>query len=361
MANLGSHYEDLYQDLESLMEENEPKLEPRQLRLIALNDLQGELSGITTEWDAAWRAYYAAITDQNVKRDEAATHRDRVKRVRQFRMKMLNLIDELNHEENAARVVRAQSTIEPSVPSRRSHKLPPIKLPTFSGNITEWRPFWDLFSAMVDNQPDVPPVEKFSQLTTHLEGEAKGALQGLSLTAENYPLALNLLKKRYAKDERVLRILREELANLPAPKHNYLELDRFLMSYNRLTGQINAIEGIKEGNVMTKTVLMNKLAVKTIESVRREYHKADVSLDEIIKYITFFLDTAEVPITNNIVDKSTARASVGQTHQPPLLGVIPTQIKSKFDRTNLNISLRQEIVIPAIWPGRVVIITNRVI
>ena len=65
-----------------------------------------------------------------------------------------------------------------------SVKLPRLELPKFSGELTKWQSFWDLFVAMVDDS-SLPAISKFSYLQSLLEGEAKSVIQGLSLTALN--------------------------------------------------------------------------------------------------------------------------------------------------------------------------------
>ena len=61
-------------------------------------------------------------------------------------------------------------------------KLPKLQLPVFAGNIMEWGEFWEQFQAIVDKS-DIPEIMKFSYLKSLLDGEAKAAVAGLSLTA----------------------------------------------------------------------------------------------------------------------------------------------------------------------------------
>lgn len=95
-------------------------------------------------------------------------------------------------------------------------KLPRLELPKFSGELTQWQSFWDLFVAMVDDST-LPAISKFTYLQSLLEGEAKSVIQGLSLTAINYTVACKLLKERFGKPERIIFAHIQALLGLSMP------------------------------------------------------------------------------------------------------------------------------------------------
>ncbi|XP_071530438.1 uncharacterized protein [Panulirus ornatus] len=103
-----------------------------------------------------------------------------------------------------------------AVPTSASVNLPRLDLPKFSGELTQWHSFWDLFVAMVDDST-LPAISKFTYLQALLEGEAKSVIQGLSLTAVNYAVACNLLKERYGKPERIVFAHIQALLGLSLP------------------------------------------------------------------------------------------------------------------------------------------------
>ena len=106
-----------------------------------------------------------------------------------------------------AAVLKSQSSKDSdsnsAVSACSSVKLPRLELPKFSGELTQWQSFWDLFAAMVDDS-SLPAISKFTYLQSLLEGEAKSVIQGLSLTALNYTVACKLLKERFGKPERII-------------------------------------------------------------------------------------------------------------------------------------------------------------
>ena len=75
-----------------------------------------------------------------------------------------------------------------------SMRLPKLNLPNFDGNILKWSEFWDVFESSVDKQ-NISDVAKFSYLRGILRGTAFMAISGISLTNENYSVAVTILKK----------------------------------------------------------------------------------------------------------------------------------------------------------------------
>ena len=76
-------------------------------------------------------------------------------------------------------------------------KLPRLTIPTFNGNIAQWRPFWDQFESTIHDNGQLRDVDKFKYLISYLEGEAKEAIAGIAVTSANYCRALNRLQERF--------------------------------------------------------------------------------------------------------------------------------------------------------------------
>ncbi|VDO63583.1 unnamed protein product [Heligmosomoides polygyrus] len=94
---------------------------------------------------------------------------------------------------------------EPRSRRRLSMTEPPlalsqIQIPTFSGKLEEWDTYWGLFISIVHDQ-DLPVLRKFAYLLSTLTGEAKEVLCGFQFREENYEVAVQWLKKKYAREE----------------------------------------------------------------------------------------------------------------------------------------------------------------
>ncbi len=60
------------------------------------------------------------------------------------------------------------------------NSLPALKIPTFSGKLTEWQSFWSSFSNIVDKAEGYDDSQKLQYLKNYLDGEAKVQIDGYS-------------------------------------------------------------------------------------------------------------------------------------------------------------------------------------
>ena len=95
-------------------------------------------------------------------------------------------------------------------------RLPKMDLPKFSGNVHEYTSFWEQFAEGVHNKR-IPDVSKFSYLRSLLEGDAKAAVSGLSLTSANYATACQILEKRWGRPEKLIFHHVQELLSVSVP------------------------------------------------------------------------------------------------------------------------------------------------
>ncbi|CAA9997912.1 unnamed protein product [Nesidiocoris tenuis] len=93
--------------------------------------------------------------------------------------------------------------------------LPPIKLPTFSGNYNDWLPFYDMFTAIVDANMNIPNIQKLHYLKSSLIGEAASIINSVQLISSNYEVALKLLTDRYHNKNVIVKRHIKDLCDLP--------------------------------------------------------------------------------------------------------------------------------------------------
>ena len=93
---------------------------------------------------------------------------------------------------------QANLTTSSSASSGRGVRLPKLDVPTFDGNILNWRTFWDQFLVSVHDRTNLSESKKLVYLQQALkEGSAKRAIEGLSRSGEHYSEAIKCLKSRY--------------------------------------------------------------------------------------------------------------------------------------------------------------------
>ncbi|EYB82201.1 hypothetical protein Y032_0364g3548 [Ancylostoma ceylanicum] len=94
--------------------------------------------------------------------------------------------------------------------------LSKLEVPSFGGNLSEYPEFWARLSTLVHNIPQLDNSTKFSLLKSCLHGDALQSIQGLAITAANYPVAVDILRTRYDDPVTTRHILYTQLASLPA-------------------------------------------------------------------------------------------------------------------------------------------------
>ena len=77
----------------------------------------------------------------------------------------------------------------------RQTQLPKLILLPSNGDIANWLSFWELYDASVHSNSELTDVQKLSYLKSLVEGVAKEAIEGLSLSADSYCEAVDILNK----------------------------------------------------------------------------------------------------------------------------------------------------------------------
>lgn len=93
-------------------------------------------------------------------------------------------------------------------------KLPTIDVPTFDGDLTKWKSFEDAFNALIDQNDAINDVLKLYYLRGASTGEALDMVESLEITAANYKIAYELLKKRFDHRRRAIYAYANQIINL---------------------------------------------------------------------------------------------------------------------------------------------------
>ena len=93
-------------------------------------------------------------------------------------------------------------------------KLPKLSIKPFTGNPIEFQSFWDSFDASVNSNETLEEITKFTYLKSFLKGQSLSAIQGLSLTSENYKEAVKILSDRYGNKQLLITSHMDKLMNI---------------------------------------------------------------------------------------------------------------------------------------------------
>lgn len=76
-------------------------------------------------------------------------------------------------------------------------KLPPIKLPTFNGQYSDWLEFKDAFVALVDSDESLTDIQKFYYLRSSLDQKVLETIKYMDVSERNYKEAWKFLNERF--------------------------------------------------------------------------------------------------------------------------------------------------------------------
>ena len=135
-------------------------------------------------------------------------------------------------------------------------KLPKLELKSFSGNYQEWQSFWDTFQSAVDGNTSISPIEKFTYLKSCVTSNAESAIAGLTLTADNYKVAVDILKDRFGKPQLLISNYMDALLKLPSV-NSVRETKKLRELYDKIEINIRGlnalgVESQSFGNLLVK-------------------------------------------------------------------------------------------------------------
>lgn len=90
--------------------------------------------------------------------------------------------------------------------SQTSVKLPKLVMSVFNGNRLTWTEVWQSFESSVHKNSGLSNIDKFNYLRSKLVGEAKSSISGRALSNENYPEAIDILKRRYGNVQETVNL-----------------------------------------------------------------------------------------------------------------------------------------------------------
>ena len=189
---------------------------------------------------------------------------------------------------------QAAAPAAPTPQHQASFKID-FNLPKFSGDLLAWPEFWEIYEASVHKNLAYSPVQKFLHLKQHLDGAAARAIQGLPLTAENYPEAVKILQDRFGKDGVRKDTLVAKLLGLPAvtDADNIRSLRRLT---DDVTAGVRALRALNAASIgeMLLPVLKSKIpAPWRLQWARMRRERATEDGNEFEEFLKFLQQEVE--------------------------------------------------------------------
>ncbi|XP_052771144.1 uncharacterized protein LOC128210829 [Mya arenaria] len=167
-----------------------------------------------------------------------------IQKVCDMQLKLQHEFFAKQHEKSEMQMKMHQEFIESQkVHSKETVKLPKIDLISFNGNRLQWIEFWDSFESAVHENERLSPVDKFNYLKGKLTGEARSAIAGLTLSNENYGVAIKILHERFGDKQEIIDLHYKKLMSLEPAKNTTESLRYFLDTVER---HLRSLEVLKE-------------------------------------------------------------------------------------------------------------------
>ncbi|MCP3663283.1 MAG: DUF1759 domain-containing protein [Gammaproteobacteria bacterium] len=147
--------------------------------------------------------------------------------------------------------------VRPSAPTRNA-RLPKLDIEKFHGDPLKWSAFWDYFKTAID-QTDLGELEKYHYLRSFVGGTALASIQGLEISAVNYPKAIEILKERFGNEEKMVELNYTALFDLQPTSADTGKLRNFLDAFEQRLKQLEALGQQVNTNDAIVSFLQSKL------------------------------------------------------------------------------------------------------
>ena len=225
----------------------------------------------------------------------------------------IKLMDRVNFIESFA---NANANANANVTCKKKYgKLPEVKLTVFKGDFGEWETFWSLFRTNVDVRDDIEKTTKYIYLVQSLEGEPKEMINGLAITDDNYNVAVQILKDRYANASKQTSVLMQKFHMMPTPKHSSKDLRVFLAEYRKIKTQLSRVLDFKQSEVVIKSIVVRKLPFQTFKHICNTYVTHDFTLEQMetgIQHVVDMLEQAVLALAEGATVKQVGVNSMSQ-------------------------------------------------
>ena len=191
-------------------------------------------------------------------------------------------------------IYRSSNIVSSTSSDDKPHQyLEKTKLKKFTGIISDWPSFWQLFEALIHSRSDIEPIIKFNYLRNYLSGEPEELIRSLRLTAENYQPAVQLLLNRYGDSGKLRKLYVKKLEKLRTPKYELSSLKTFSASIRCIFAELRSIYNPPDSVDYISTSLTSKLPRKIYSQLASDAKKFEFTIPEILDAIDLHINLLE--------------------------------------------------------------------
>ena len=180
--------------------------------------------------------------------------------------------------------------VAPIAPSKEPcrARLPELKVPSFDGKYDEYHSFLDQFKSAIGNRTDVSEIDKLSYLLLYLKGDAARAVRGLTLVAENYKEAMNILDERYGNKDILINTIMSKLVKIKTVSDEWQ-----ISALRGLCDELDiGVRQLTSAGITMETyspillpMMLGKLPTRILLMWNRKRHGLDNNLKEFLEFL----------------------------------------------------------------------------
>ena len=167
--------------------------------------------------------------------------------------------------------------------------LPAIEIPNFSGNLTEWTAFKELFNQVVAKQKKYSNVEKFLFLKTKLTGPAALLVENLPLDDVSFTIAMDRLEKRFNNKRVLSNIYFQDLLNDSFVISTKYSVESFR---NKVEKHLQDLKSLQLSDKEVLDSLINYILISKLDSDLKYQYESSIenykdiqSLDPLLNFL----------------------------------------------------------------------------
>ena len=210
-------------------------------------------------------------------------------------LNFLNLNQNMNNHEQSATPIAI----------RKEHrvKLPKLSVKSCNGDPIIWPQFIDTFNNAVDENSELTEIEKFSYLKSYLTGDAEKAVEGLSLTAENFVQGMTILKDRFGNKQLIISKHMNALLALDKVRSSF-HIRELRSVYDKVVVNLRALRAYdihsKHFGPMLIPVILEKLPADIKLEISRKMGVNEWELDIMMDILKVEIEARETCNINGI-------------------------------------------------------------
>ncbi|XP_062541003.1 uncharacterized protein LOC134209034 [Armigeres subalbatus] len=158
---------------------------------------------------------------------------------------------------------------KPEVSQSSRTRFPELKLPTFSGRLSEWINFRDNFTSLIHDNAQLSTIDKFNYLRASLKDEALLQVNQIQVTSSNYTIAWGVLESKFENHKLIAQEhLKALFAVAPMKAESFQALNHILMTFKI---NLQQLEKLGEDTEQWSTLLAFMLSQKLDDDTLRQW------------------------------------------------------------------------------------------